>query len=69
MKLLFVIPDGVAFEKRAKLSGEDSAGQASNEASLDKSEQAKDNPWYGPNAPAKGWEAVATAPDPQRTAQ
>ncbi len=62
------IPEGVAMEQRAGLSGERSAGREWHGAYLTKPKEVKDGWWYGPASPAEGWQAIPDVPDPGRRA-
>ena len=66
LRLIAVVPEGVRVELRKGLWGPDSEARRWHDPSLRKPSEAKD--WYGPAAPAPGWNAVPTAPDLQRTA-
>jgi hypothetical protein len=68
MTLVVEIPEGVAVEQRAGLSGNDSEGREWNGVYLTKPKDAKGGYWYGPASPAQGWVGVPDVPDPERTA-
>jgi len=69
MKLVAVVPEGLAVEQRPGLSGHASAGREWHGTYLTKPADAKGGYWYGPASPADGWKGVPDEPDPDRTAR
>jgi hypothetical protein len=69
MRLLFRVPTGVQIETPADLNGEKSAGEKWKGAGLPDENGVSEGWWYGPAAPAKGWTAIASVPDPQMVAK
>jgi hypothetical protein len=69
MKLMAFVPEGLVVERRAGLSGENSAGRGQHGAFVARPEGARGGHWYGPATPAPGWTAVPDEPDPDRTAR
>jgi hypothetical protein len=68
VKLVAIVPDGVEVEQRKGLSGPERAGQERQGQKLTKPKDAKDGYWYGTASPAKGWTAIPTVPDADRSA-
>ena len=69
MQLVVVVPQGVEVEQREGLSGPDSAGSDRIGRNMTDHRGATGGYWYGAAAPAEGWQAVLTVPDPGRTAR
>jgi len=67
MRVVCVVPQGIAVEKRSGLSGTDSSGQEWGGEYLSKPKEVKEGYWYGPAIPADGWKAVPAIADPKRT--
>ena len=68
MKVVAILPDGVAMDQRKGLSGPKSAAQEWHGLYLSKPKDAKDGYWYGPASPSENWAAIPTVPDLKRTA-
>jgi len=66
MKLRIIVPQGIAVEKRAELSGPSSKVHTGSGL---KPRDPKGSYWYGPTSPADGWTIVKTTPDADRTAE
>jgi hypothetical protein len=66
LRLIAVVPDDVRVELRRGLWGPDSEARRWHDPSLHRPPVVKD--WYGPAAPAPGWNPIPTAPDPKHTA-
>jgi hypothetical protein len=69
MRLVAVVPEGLALEQRKELSGPDSTGREWDGAYLTKPRDAQGGYWYGPASPGDGWTAVPAVPDPNQTAK
>lgn len=66
MRLLLVVPEGIAIEEGKNLSGPESIGQDSNKRWLTKPKEVKEGYWYGPAIPGEGWRGIPAVPDPDR---
>ena len=69
MRIVALVPLGVAVEQRAGLSGPYSAGREWHGQYLTKPKEVKEGYWYGPASPADGWTAIPDVPDPERRAE
>lgn len=69
MHLLLRVPAGISVERRGGLSGEDSAGHVRERVDGVKSTEVEEGVWFGPVAPAPGWQALPSAPDLDLTAK
>jgi len=63
--LLALVPEGLPVERRGDLSGAQSVANQGAELSS----AGPDGYWYGARAPAKGWTALPSGPDPEKNAE
>jgi len=68
VELVALVPEGVEFELRKGLSGENSIGQEPSRGWLAGSKDSKGGHWYGPTSPTEQWTVVPAVPDPEKTA-
>jgi hypothetical protein len=68
MRLVILVPKGIAANGREKLSGEQSAARDWRLPYITKPKEVKEGYWYGPASPRNDWLALPANPDSERRA-